>query len=398
MTTSQDLGADVVIVGGGAVGSATAYYLSMMGKFAPGRIIIVERDTSYAECSTARSAGGIRAQFSTPQNIALSKVTLDVIRNLKQVFGPDADVGFKEQGYLVLASSDGAETLRANHVVQTANGGDIELLDPDCLARRFPWLNVDGIALGAFGRSGEGWLDPSIMMGLFRKAAQARGVTVLNDQVVGIEHDATKLSAVRLASGRRIACGALVNAAGHAGGKLAALAGIELPVEPRKRFVYVMDCREATPALHGAPLTTDASGVWFRPEGRQFITGISPDDADEPPIGDLDAIDYGPYENVVWPGVAHRVPAFEAVKMTGAWAGYYDYNTLDQNAIIGPHPELANFYFANGFSGHGFQQSGGTGQAIAELIVHGGYRAIDLACFGYERIRRKEPLFELNIF
>lgn len=398
MTSGTAASADVVIVGGGAMGSATAYYLSMLGKFAPGRIVIVERDTSYAECSTARSAGGIRSQFSTPENIALSKVTLDVIRNLKQVFGSDADVGFKEQGYLVLASTDGVDVLRANHAVQQANGGDIELLDVDALARRFPWLNVDGLALGAFGRSGEGWLDPAIMMSLFRKAAQARGVCVLHDAVVGIEHDASRVSAVRLASGRRIVCGALVNAAGHAAGKVATLAGIALPVEPRKRYVYVMDCRDATAALRGAPLTTDASGVWFRPEGRQFITGISPDEADEPPIGDLDAIDYGPYEDVVWPGVAHRVPAFEAVKMTGAWAGYYDYNTLDQNAIIGPHPELANFYFINGFSGHGFQQSGGAGQAIAELIVHGGYRAIDLMRFGYGRIRRKEPLFELNIF
>ena len=398
MINSGDQSADVVIVGGGAMGSAIAYYLSMMGDFAPGRIVIVERDTSYAECSTARSAGGIRSQFSTPENIALSQATLEVIRNLKQVFGADADVSFKERGYLVLASEEGADLLRANHKVQLANGGDIELLDHDGLARRFPWLNVEGLALGAFGRSGEGWLDPAIMMGLFRKAARSRGVTVIHDSVVAMDKHASGVSAVRLASGGRIACGALVNAAGHAGGKIAALAGVELPVEPRKRFIYVMDCRDATPELHGAPLTTDGSGVWFRPEGRQFITGISPDEADEPPIGDLDAIDYAPYENLVWPGIANRVPAFEAVKVTGAWAGYYDYNTFDQNAIIGPHPDIANLYFANGFSGHGFQQSGGAGRAIAELIVHGGYRTIDLARFGYERIRRKEPLFELNIF
>jgi sarcosine oxidase len=398
MSNASELTADVVIIGGGAMGSATAYYLTQMGQFATGRVIIVERDTSYAECSTARSAGGIRAQFSTPENIALSKVTLDVVRNLKQVFGPDADVGFKEQGYLVLASSDGADTLRNNHVVQSANGGDIELLDPAGLKRKFPWLNVEGLALGAFGRSGEGWMDPSILMTLFRKAAQSQGATVIKDAVVGIDQSGSKVTGIRLASGQRIACGSLVCAAGHASGKVAKLAGIDLPVEPRKRYVYVMDCRDATPELHGAPLTTDASGVWFRPEGRQFITGISPDDADEPPIGDLDAIDYEPYENVVWPGVAFRAPAFEAVKMTGAWAGYYDYNTLDQNAIIGPHPEIGNIYFTTGFSGHGFQQSGGAGQAIAELIVHGGFRAIDLTRFGYERILRNEPIFELNIF
>jgi sarcosine oxidase len=144
-------------------------------------------------------------------------------------------------------------------------------------------------------------------------------------------------------------------------------------------------------------LTVDPAGVWFRPEGRQFITGVSPEEHDEPPPEDLDAIDYAPFEEIVWPGIAARVPAFEAVKLTGAWAGHYDYNTLDQNAIIGPHPELVNFYFANGFSGHGLQQSGGAGRAIAELIVHGGYRSIDLTRLGYGRIARNAPLAELNI-
>lgn len=390
--------ADVVIIGGGAMGSATAYFLTRMGKFAPGRIVIVERDTSYAECSTGRSLGGLRAQFSTPENIALSKVTLGVVRNLKEAFGPDADVGFKELGYLVLVDEAHADVLRANHVVQRANGGDIDLLGPEELRREFPWLNVEGLALGAFGRSGEGWMDPSIMMTLFRKAAQAAGVVVINDTATGIDRDGNRVTGVTLAGGSRIACGSIVCAAGHASGRIARLAGLELPVEPRKRYVYVLDCKDATPALHRAPLTQDFAGTYFRPEGRTFICGMSPSEAEEPPVGDLSAIDYAPFEDFIWPNLAARVPAFEAVKMTGAWSGYYDYNTLDQNAIIGPHPELSNLLFCTGFSGHGFQQSGGAGQAIAELIVHGGFRAIDLRRFGYERILRNEPVFELNIY
>ena len=389
--------ADVVIVGGAVIGSAVAYYLATLGDFEPGRIVMVERNMTFAESSTARSAGGIRQQFSTPENIALSQVLLATLRNLKETFGPNADVGFKEQGYLILASESGVPILRGNNAIQQEAGTDIRLLDPDQMAQRFPWLNLDGLALGSFGATGEGWLDPVILMTLFRDAAKARGVKIIKDSVVAIERHGGEIAAVKLASGDRIACAALVNAAGPAAGAVAGLVGIPLPVEPRKRFVYVIDCKEATPALHAAPLTVDPSGVWFRPEGRQFITGVSPEEDAEPAVGDLDQIDHSVFEEIVWPQIATRVPAFEAIKVTGAWAGHYDYNTLDQNAIIGPHPEITNFYFANGFSGHGLQQSAGAGRAIAELIVHGGFRTIDLTRLGYDRIRRGEPLLELNI-
>jgi FAD-dependent oxidoreductase domain-containing protein 1 len=397
MADANGLSADVVIIGGAVIGSAVAYYLSTIGKFARGRVVIVERDMTFAEASTARSAGGIRQQFSTPENIALSQVTLGLLRNLKETFGPSADVGFREQGYLLLASGDGEAVLRGNNEVQKRAGADIHIMPAADLAGRFPWLNTDGVACGAFGRTGEGWLDPVSLMTLFRRAAEDRGVQILKDTVVDIDRQGTKITSVKLATGRRIKTGCLVNAAGPAAGAVAKLAGITLPVEPRKRFVYVVDCKAATPELHAAPLTVDPSGVWFRPEGRQFITGVSPEEHKEPMPGDLDQIDHTEFEEIVWPAIAARVPLFEAIKVTSAWAGHYDYNTLDQNAIIGAHPEVSNFYLANGFSGHGLQQSGGAGRAIAELIVHGGYRTIDLTRFGYGRVDRHEPLFELNI-
>jgi glycine/D-amino acid oxidase-like deaminating enzyme len=264
------------------------------------------------------------------------------------------------------------------------------------LAQRFSWLVANGVAAGAYGRSGEGWFDPPSLAALFRKAAQQHGVTVLYDDVTGIEAT-TRVEAVRLASGRRMACGSLVNAAGPWGGKLAALAGLRLPVEPRKRYVYVIDSREAPDALHGAPLTVDPSGVWFRPEGRMFLCGLSPEESNEPPAENLDHIDHDFFTNEVWPSLAARVPAFESVKVVNAWAGFYDYNTLDHNAVIGPHPELANFYFANGFSGHGAQQGAAAGRAISELILHGGFRTLDLTRFGYARIAERRPLFERNV-
>jgi FAD-dependent oxidoreductase domain-containing protein 1 len=388
--------ADVVIVGGGIVGSATAYFLSSDAAFRDRRIVMIERDTSYAEASTALSAGGLRQQFSTPENIALSQATLAIIRQLSSIFGPDADVSFREQGYLIMSTGSGEALLAENVDLQRRQGGDIVLLRATELAARFPWLATDGIAAGSLGRSGEGWFDPPSLAALFRRAARDRGVTLLHDQVIAIESQA-RIEAVRLAGGARIACGALVNAAGAWAGELAATAGIALPVEPRKRYVYVIDCREASDALHGAPLTVDPSGVWFRPEGRFFLCGKSPEESEEPPAADLDDIDHAFFESEVWPQLATRVPAFESVKVVNAWAGFYDYNTLDQNAVIGRHPEIANLYFANGFSGHGAQQGAPAGRAIAELIAPGRFVTIDLSRLGYDRIAANRPLPERNV-
>ena len=385
---------DVVIVGGGVVGSACAWYLRKHSF--TGSIAIIEKDTAYQSGCTARSAGGIRQQFSTPENIELSKFGLKLVRNLKDEFGPEADVSFREQGYLILASASSMPILEQNHAVQIAHGADNVILKDSDLGARFPWLVTDGLAGGCLGLSGEGWIDPYSLMSLLRKGAMAKGVEVIAGEVTGITMDERRITGVTLSTGEAIGCGTLVNAAGTGAGALAAMAGIELPVDPRKRYVYVLDCPAATEALHNAPLTVQPSGVYFRPEGRNFICGLSPEEHEEP--ADMDwEVDHAWFEERVWPVLAERVPLFEAVKVISAWTGHYDYNALDHNAVIGPHPEIANFLFANGYSGHGLQQGPASGNAIAELIVHGQYRAIDLRRLGYERIARGEPLFERNV-
>lgn len=388
--------ADVLIIGGGIMGCATAYALTHAVS-PPRRVVIVERDTAYREASTPRSAGGVRQQFSTPENIAMSQATLALLPELKSRFGADADVSFRAHGYLILASAEGRSILAKNVEIQRAHGAEIRLCAADTLAAQFPWLSTDGVAAGSFGGSGEGWVDPVALMSLFRKAAIARGTEIFNAAAIDIHRSGSRITAVELAGGEKISAGDVVLAAGAWSGAIARMAGLDLPVEPRKRYVYVVDCRGATEALHKAPLTVDPSGVWFRPEGRQFICGVSPDEGSEPPAVDLDAIDYEPYEAVVWPTLAARVPAFEALKMTGAWAGYYDYNCLDQNAIVGRHPALDNLYVITGFSGHGLQQGYAAGRGIAELILDGRFKTIDLTRFGCERIVAKEPLFELNV-
>ncbi len=386
---------DVAIVGGGVIGSAIAYFLLGQTDFR-GRVVVIEKDPTYSTAATARSAGGIRQQFSTPENIAMSIFGARFVKGIGEylsVEGEVASLPFTEWGYLFLASAAGLATLRANHETQRRLGADILLLSPDELSQRFPWLRVDDLAGGSFGSSNEGWVDPYSLLQAFRRKAKALGAVYLADEAVEIERRGSRIAAVRLAEAGWMTCGNLVDSAGYHAHVVAAMAGIDLPIRPRKRFVFVFDCKAP---VERAPLLIDPSGVYFRPEGPSFICGVSPPEDQDPDCLDFD-IDYRLFEDVIWPTLAERVPAFEAIKLVRAWAGHYDYNTLDQNAILGPHPEVANFYFANGFSGHGLQQSPAVGRATAELIAYGAYRSIDLTRFGYERILRREPIVELNV-
>jgi glycine/D-amino acid oxidase-like deaminating enzyme len=384
---------DVVIVGGAAIGSAVAYFLLHDLGFA-GTVAVIERDPTYARAATTLSAASIRQQFSTPENIRMSRFGIAFFDGLKLRFGRDASVGFRAGGYLLLADAAGRDVLKANHTVQQAEHADVVLMDAAELKDRFPWLETSDIAAGAFGRSGEGWFDAHSVLQLLRRGARERGAVYLHGEVTGIERRRNHVDAALLADGRRIACGTLVNAAGPQAGDVAALARLRLPVEPRKRCVFVVACRAD---LSGMPLLVDTSGVWARPEGGGFICGVSPPaDADPRADGDFE-VDYGLFEEIVWPALARRVPAMESLKLVRGWAGHYDFNALDQNAVIGPHPQVINFIFANGFSGHGLQQAPAAGRAVAELIVHGRFTSLDLARFGYERIAAGRPLREVNV-
>jgi FAD-dependent oxidoreductase domain-containing protein 1 len=384
---------DVVIIGGAIVGSAVAYYLREEGFI--GSIALIERDPQFAHSATTLSCASIRQQFSIAENIRLSQFTLGLFRRLTQEFGADADIGFREKGYLILAGEAGLPVLQANHRVQEGEGTDILVEDAEALRRRFAWLSTEGITAGAWGRTGEGWFDAHALLSLFRKALKGRNIEMITGEVSAIERAGDRVSAVRLADGTRIEAGTIVNAAGPNAGKVAAFAGLALPVEPRKRSVFVFEARDR---FDDMPLIVDPSGIYVRPEGSVYITGgAEPEESDGP----ADPKDFEPdwplFEETIWPVLATRIPAFEAIKPTRAWAGHYDYNTLDQNAVIGPHPKVGNFLFANGFSGHGLQQAPAVGRAIAELIAHGGYRTIDCSAFGYARVAEGRPFRELNV-
>ncbi|MCB2052846.1 MAG: FAD-binding oxidoreductase [Geminicoccaceae bacterium] len=374
---------DVVIVGGGVVGQACAWFLACDLGYA-GRVAVIERDPAYGRASSALSVSSIRQQFSTPASIAMSRFGFSFVERFAE------EVALVRRGYLLVADAARAPMLEANWAVQQANGADVERLDPATLRARHPWLNTEDLVLATYGRSGEGWFDGYTLMQILRRGARAAGVAAITGEVCGFARQGRRLRAATLADGERIEAGVFVDAGGPWGGRVAAMAGIDIPVVARKRQVFVVDCRTPIEAM---PMLFDPSGVYCRPEGRHFLIGRAPeadDDPDEPPL----EVDHRQFEEAIWPRLAHRVPAMQALKVVSAWAGYYAYNPIDRNALIGPHPELDDLLLATGFSGHGMQHAPATGRGIAELIVHGRYTSLDLGAFAADRT----PIVETNVY
>lgn len=372
------------------MGSSVAWHLVRDPAFT-GKVTVIERDPTYARASSALSASSIRQQFSTPLNIHLSRFGIGFLRHARELL--DVELGLKEPGYLFLASAAGEAVLKTNHEIQKGQDCAVELLDPGALQERFPWISTEGIVCASHGVANEGWFDGPALMQAFRRKARELGAEYAADEVVKLSPNA-----VTLRSGATIEAATIVLAAGPWSGAVAATAGIALPVEPRRRSVFVFDYQKEEgrepPGL--TPLTIDPSGTWFRPEGRFYIGGTTPADGNDPPTAALE-VQHQEWDDMVWPALANRVPAFEAAKVVNAWAGYYEYNTFDQNGIVGRHPAIESLIFATGFSGHGIQQSPAVGRAVAELIVHGSYRTLDLSPFGYERISAGKPIRELNV-
>jgi FAD-dependent oxidoreductase domain-containing protein 1 len=382
----------VVVIGGGVMGSALAYWLTRLEPTC--KVMVVERDPAYTCASSALSAASIRQQFTTPVNIRISQASIAFLRNAADELATDddkPDILLREHGYLYLAGIDGAAQLRGVHAVQKACGSDVVLLDRAGLEKQFGWLNTADLTVGSLGLSGEGWFDGYALLMAFARKARKQGARYVNAEVRGLGLDGNRVAAVILSDGSRISCSHAVNAAGPWARRVAALAGVELPVFARRRTVYVIAC--PTP-MKPFPLLIDPTGFWIRPEGAKFIAGFAPhDDVDDQPLQP----DYGAFEDWLWPALAHRIPAFESARLERAWAGYFEMNAFDHNAILGPHESLQNFLFMNGFSGHGMQQAPIVGRAIAELILHGRYTTLDLSPLSFARIAGNRPLLEENV-
>eukprot|EP00563_Minutocellus_polymorphus_P018332 CAMPEP_0197718324 /NCGR_PEP_ID=MMETSP1434-20131217/2523_1 /TAXON_ID=265543 /ORGANISM="Minutocellus polymorphus, Strain CCMP3303" /LENGTH=453 /DNA_ID=CAMNT_0043302961 /DNA_START=35 /DNA_END=1396 /DNA_ORIENTATION=+ len=417
---------DTLIIGGGPVGSSSAYHLARQRGGNGSGIVVVEKDPTYQSrnCSAVYSAGGIRQQFSLTENINMSLYGRDFLRGADDLLatkdGEHYDVQFKEHGYLFLAGTEsGRNQMVKNHNTQVEAGcKDIKLLDTDELRSQFPWLNTEDILLGSYGEKGEGWFDPhALIMGLKAKAIEM-GVKYVHGTPVAAksEESSGKVLSVDIEekNGDIVAhnINYAVNAAGaQAEGVMNLLAGgpevlkYPLPVKPRKRCIFFFHCavNEGVPPV--APLTVDPSFVYFRSEGSgenaTFLCGVSPAHDQDPDIynhGALDGADHHLFENIIWPALFHRVPAFGDIKVRSSWAGLYEYNVIDQNGIIAFHPEMTNILMLNGFSGHGLQQSPAVGRAAAELIDSGRFESLDLSIFSFDRcMGLAEPVLEEGI-
>lgn len=387
---------DVIIIGGGIIGSSIAYFLSAQKDFS-GSIVVIEPDPSHKQSSTGLSVGGIRQQFSTPLNIRMSQFAVEFLSEIDDylhVDGYNPDVKFTQNGYLTLATFNGLDSLLKNYQTQRDLKTDGRIMYQDDLCTFFPFLHIDDIAAGVHGQTGEGWIDPYSLLKRFTNKARANGVNFFKNKVVELQKNGNKIMGVILEDGGTIEGNIFVNAAGPKAAEIARMAGIaDFPVKPRKRFVYVFRSHISLPSC---PMVFDPSGVYFRPEGKQFLCGVSPPAEEDPDTNDFD-IDNQLFEEHIWPVLAHRVPAFEAIRRERTWAGLYAYNVMDQNAILGPHSEIHNLIFANGFSGHGLQQAPAVGRGISELITFGKYKSLDLKDFSIARFERGSLITELMV-
>ncbi|WP_186155347.1 NAD(P)/FAD-dependent oxidoreductase [Burkholderia gladioli] len=385
----------IVIIGGGVIGSAVAYFLRAADPSVA--VTVIERDPTYARSSSALSAASIRQQFSTPLSIRMSLFGIEFLRELGErlaIDGARPSIDLHEGGYLFLATPAGEATLRENHAQQLAEGAQIRYLEREALAASFPWLNVEDLAAGCYGERGEGWFDGYGLVQALRKKAQSLGARYLASEAVDLVREGRRITHVVSADGERHACDTVVNAAGAWARRIAELAGVEIPVFARRRSIFNV----SSPArLERCPLLIDPSGVYFRPEGRTYLCGTSPAPDRDPDDLPLDEVDHALFDEVIWPTLAHRVPGFEALRVENCWSGYYEYNVFDHNAIIGYHPEVENCIFANGFSGHGLQQGPATGRGVSELILHGRYTTLDLSELDWTRVLENRPIVEKNV-
>ena len=391
---------DVIIVGGAIMGASAAWFLTDDAAF-DGRVLVVDRDLSFENTSTMHTNSCMRQQFSGALNVRISQFAADFVQNLPRYMGNDdrvPDLKVRSFGYMYLADNeDFANVLRESQQVQLAEGAETKLMTADEIRQAYPFYNVDDIVLGSINLKDEGLWDATAVFDWWRKSARERGVEYVENEVVAINKNAagTRVESVTLKSGEVIACGQLLNASGPRAARTAAMAGIEVPVEPRKRFSWIFSAAE--PLDRDLPLTIDPSGVHVRENGGGTYQCGAHSDIDPAVDPDDFAMDHSIWESHVWPVLAPRIPQFEAIKVQSEWAGHYAYNTFDHNAILGPHSEVENFFFLNGFSGHGLQQSPAMGRGTAEIMVHGGYQTLDMSQFHFDRIAANRPIIEKAI-
>lgn len=372
----------VVIIGAGLVGLSTAYCLARKG-FKD--VVVLEREATHAQGSSGRSAGGVRLEFSNPSSVRFSQFGLDVFQRFQDEFGISA--GFKPCGYLFVTSRPATiEALRGPLAMQHRLGVPSELLAADEVRRRFSYIDLPDLAGALYGPQ-DGVGDPAAVAYGYIRRARELGVTVrFGETVTGIETEDGRVTAVTTPHSR-IETRVIVNAAGPQARAVAHMAGVDLPVLPYRRSVYVTGAFDALPTAMPMTLDLDTTS-YLRREGRSILLGMS--DPDEPSSENVET-DRDALEKIV-STVLPWVPALETAAIMRGWAGLYEVSP-DDTAIIGPVDGLEGFYCANGFSGHGFMHAPATGRVMAELIA-GEDPFVDLGPFRLSRFQDRSATRE----
>lgn len=386
---------DVVIIGGATMGACTAWFLASNPDF-KGRVLIVERDKSYLQAQTAASNNCMRQQFANPINVQIGQYAAEFVRNFRENLGGDPavpELSIRNFGYLYL--SDGPEltkVLQRDQSVQEECGAGTKMVTPEEIAADYSFYNLSDIEAGSLNTVDEGYYNAPLMVEWLLRKSIENGVEYIENEVASIARDGDKVASVTLASGETVTVGHVVNASGTRAGKVAAMAGLKLDIQPKRRYTFIFKAKE--PLDRDLPLTIDPTGVHFRQFGDDYLVGC-------PPLGEDATVGVEDFsaEETIWedkvhPIISNRIPQFKDVEVIDFWMGHYDFNTFDYNVVIGPHDEVSNFHFTNGSSGHGSQQGPAVGRGVAEQIIYGEFRSMDLSPFLYERFAKGERVIE----
>lgn len=382
-------GYDVVIVGGAAMGSATAYSLATLDPALS--IAVIERDATYARSSTVLSDGNVRIQFNLEENVRISQYTLDVLESFAddmETGGYRPEVHARHQGNLFFTDATHRGAAETGLALQQRLGCDVSWLDAAEVAKRWPVFNGPNHVGGTFGPL-DGSVDPNAVLRGYRQKARSLGVEYVEAAVEELVRDDRRIAGVRLESGDFITAEVVVTCAGAWSPALLEGVGVDLPVRPVMRNVFVVDSHLEWDGQ--LPSVFVPSGLYVLPEsaGTFLIAWSQPDD----PIGFDFTVRRSKFYDVIWPELLAHFPSFDRLEIAGGWAGLYAVNTLDGNGIVGEWPELRGLFVCTGFSGHGFQQCPAVGRYLAESIV-GRVPTLDLTRLGPQRVIDREPLFE----
>ena len=383
---------DCLVIGGGVIGSAAAYWLTREGQ--GGRVMVVEPDPLYRQAASPKASGGVRRLFSRAENIEMSNFSIPFYRDfnrLMAVEGEAPEIGFKQQGYLFIMPPEGVGILEGNARLQRSLGVQVDVLDGPALQRRFPSLHVADIGAAAHSPE-DGCLDPNAALQGFRRKARAQGAEYLQDRVVALEASGGQVRAARLASGEVVQAQHVICAAGTWNAELAAMVGIPLPVEPMQRHDHYWECPAGIEPL---PFIKDLNGLGMHSWDQGFTGSVVNFNI---AAGHNWQADHAYFQRVTWPAIAHRIPRMAELKEGQSWVGHYDRNALDGNMILGNWPgRVENFHIAAGFTGHGLMHAPAVGRALAELVLHGRFATLDLSRMGYARVPENRPYPELGI-